>query len=272
MKPFVMRIVAMMRVWGADRCLTTSAIALAILLLVQGARLALTGTMAWGLAQSLEDSAAAPPRRDVAKTLSEYDSIFESGVLGEAPSKGSGAAAPQLFGILGSSALMGTDVKEAKPYDVGTEIPGGETIVEVGSDNVVLEKDGERRTLYVFPAIDAKYRPSGPQTDKPKEAPAEAQAAAEELTPESGEPPALIPPEPVIKAPPKNAFAGSRWQTPFGMVQLQADGRLIVEGQDIGTWEVDGDTISVNAMGEEQELEIRDGVIYVEGEALTRIE
>ena len=94
----------------------------------------------------------APPERK-AEEVAAYQPIAEHGFLGKPkrPPEASPAPKPKCFGVLGSHALFGSSADGAEPYRVGQTIPGGETIVEIRGDRVIVAKDGTKRTVEVFP-------------------------------------------------------------------------------------------------------------------------
>ncbi len=185
MKSVALRAIAKLQEIGTDRFLAMLAAFLVLLLLVQGLRYGCAARLGKGLAQSLASSSEMQAKRGEVKDLKGYDGIVQKGILGKVSKK----ASQTLFGILGDSALFGTSAKDAKPYKVGAEIPGGEKIVEVSLDEVVLEKDGKQRTVKVFPDVKAGSKPgSGPKPPEPPEG-APAKPAAEAAEPPAEEQP-----------------------------------------------------------------------------------
>ena len=116
---------------------------------------------------------------DTAKAIAA--AVFGDANKGEPPKV-------QLFGILGRSALLGNSPGDAQMYEVDAEVPCGEKLIEIGIDEVVLEKDGEKRTVQVF--SDKPGPPSGsgpPPGDGP---PSEnGQPPEDGPPPENGQPP-----------------------------------------------------------------------------------
>jgi len=166
-----MRAAAKLREWGPDNCLLAMVGVLVFLLLVQGVRWGVTGRLLRGLTESLKLSGDTAPTRDEAKLLEEYDLILEKGILGTKRT----APPPRpamLFGIMDDRALLGASQDDAELYRVGEEISQGETIVKIGGDEVVLEKESEQRTVSVYEAV--VVRPPGPGR------PAEPRAASPE--------------------------------------------------------------------------------------------
>ena len=137
--------------WSLQQYLLAAIALLIVLSVVQVLRFGVTHVQARTIVWSLQDSTETFPTRDMAKELTEYDVILEKGVLGTVPKPQPQPI--QVFGILGSKAYLGTNQGDTKPYDVGGEIPGGEKITEISATSVTLEKDGETRTLYVFPTM-----------------------------------------------------------------------------------------------------------------------
>ena len=151
------RLIEKLRRFSPGVWLTISAGIFLVFLAVQVVRYAMAGEMAGELSKvSLALSAA--PEREEAKELEAYKTIAEKGHFGKKkpPPK------PQLFGILGEFAFMGNSPQDAKPYAIGAQFPSGEKLVEIHLNSVVLEKDGKRQTLKVFPDIGDKVTPSAP--------------------------------------------------------------------------------------------------------------
>ncbi len=151
MRDVAARALAKLREWGPDKCLLALAAVMAVLLLVQGVRFGLTLPLGRRLAQYLRSSSGAPPERNVARTIEAYDVIFEKGVIGTKVQ----ARPPKLMlmGVMGNRALLGTSPKDAKLYEVGTQLPQGGKLVEIGSDKVVVEIEGKQKTITVFPEL-----------------------------------------------------------------------------------------------------------------------
>jgi hypothetical protein len=145
--------------WGAGNCLAALLVLLALLLVLQGPRYVLARFGLRGLAENIRvnlDSAGAAER----KPLAEYNTILDKGLLGKGHSNQ--PSGQTLFGILGNQALIGMSPNDAKTYDVGADLPGGEKIVEINVATVVLEKNGNKNTLSVFPDPGAPGSPSPP--------------------------------------------------------------------------------------------------------------
>ena len=160
--------IAKVREFGPDKLLLVGSGLLILLLVLQGVRYGFAARLGKGLVDSLTAREAEAAERKDAKSLENYKPITDKGILGAAPGKPS----PQkLFGIMGDMALIGTS-DNAKPYTVGADIPGGEKLVEVAADYVLLQKDGNQRKELVFPVTKGKPgrvvelpaggRPSGP--------------------------------------------------------------------------------------------------------------
>ena len=167
MRPFMTRALVKLSAWDPDRGLLALACALTFLLMVQGVRYAAAGFLARGLAKSLKDVAAAPPKRDEILNIDKYDAILDKGILGKKSDQAPSSA--KVFGIMGRTALIGLAPNEIKPYQVGEEVPGGEKILEIGPNKVVLEKDDKRRTATVFPDLEAKPAKEGQPPAPPAE-------------------------------------------------------------------------------------------------------
>jgi hypothetical protein len=151
MKDIAKLALAKLREWGPDKCLLALTGVLAVLLLAQGVRLGLTWPLGRRLTRYLKSSSGALPQRKETKTLEAYDVILEKGVIGTKVK----AKPPRMavFGIMGNSALLGTSPQDAKPYEVGADLPQGGKLIEIGSDKVVLEVQGKQQTITVFPEL-----------------------------------------------------------------------------------------------------------------------
>ena len=75
---------------------------------------------------------------------------------------GRGPPPIRLQGIMGSEALFGASPDDAQPMKVGDALPDGRKIVEIRSNEVVLEKDGQRQTETVFQQLQQQPTP-GPR-------------------------------------------------------------------------------------------------------------
>ena len=159
MRSYLDRIRIFLRRWEAERYLEVLLAVLVALLLVQGVRGLSATIQAGSVLRSLEESNAPAPKRVGNDGGQEYRVMLEKGTFGRAP----GDQPLKVFGILGDSALLGTESNNVKPYGIGAELPKGEKLVEIGPNSVVLEKEGERRTLTVFPEFPASpANPGGP--------------------------------------------------------------------------------------------------------------
>lgn len=139
---------------------------LMILLLVQVVRYVGAKRLGRELVQVWETPAAA--QRVPGKDLKDYQKITETGHLGSKKKPKSA----QLFGILGEVALIGSSPADAKPFAVGAQVPGGEKLVEIRLNEVVLEKDGKRRTVTLFdPNLPTKPGRPHPTSPTPKPGP-----------------------------------------------------------------------------------------------------
>ena len=151
------RLIEKLRTLSPGAWLMMSAGVLLVLLSAQALRYVMAGTMAAELGK-LSLMLAAPPDREGVEKPEHYKAIAEKGSLGKQKPQ---AAKPQLFGILGDFAFMGNSPQDAKPYAIGAQFPGGEKLVEIHLNSVVIEKDGKRETLNVFPAL-GETAPGGP--------------------------------------------------------------------------------------------------------------
>lgn len=157
MRTYLDRIKTFLKKWETERYLEVLLAVLVLLLLVQGVRGLSAMIQAGSVLRSLEESNAPPPKRARNDGVQEYRAMLEKGTFGRAP----GEQPLGVFGILGDSALLGLASDSVEPYGIGAELPGGEKLVEIGPNSVVLEKEGERRTLTVFPELAASQAKSG---------------------------------------------------------------------------------------------------------------
>jgi hypothetical protein len=172
---------------GLNFWLAAVAGAILILLIVQLVRYAWAGTLGEDIVKASQWERASPVRSNV-KGPDEYKPLLEKGHFGkrkEGPPK-----PPALFGILGKVALLGNSPDDAKPYEVGAGLPDGSKLVEILLASVVIEKDGKKQTIVLFPELGTKAEPpAGPPQpqpspdQKPAETPPAAGAAAQPGTP-----------------------------------------------------------------------------------------
>ncbi|MBI5093042.1 MAG: hypothetical protein HZB26_11465 [Candidatus Hydrogenedentes bacterium] len=261
------QILARARALGLDRALALLFVALAFLLVIQGCRFVAAAVSSRGLADRVRSGIVAPERTE-RKALNEYDPIMDKGLLGKRDKGGSGpgsASAVNVFGILGSKALLGASANDAKLYSVGADIPGGEKLVEIGNAEVVLEKDGKRRTVKVFPTSPSTPPAASPVPD----------ARPNAGLPGPQEPVAAMPvaAAPVVIAPATlnaQTLSGTSWQGGGHTVNFNADGTMKVDGQVDGTWSVDGSKVKLSVAGENVELDIQGDTLIFQGQALSR--
>ena len=114
---------------------------------------------------------------------------------------------PQLFGILGQFAYLGPSLDQAEPYATGAELPGGFKLVEIGAGSVVIEREGERETLNVFPALDEPVSgggrgPGRGRTPRRSAKAPERPAPPSAPSPEHGPPPGAAPAPPSMSGMP----------------------------------------------------------------------
>lgn len=157
MKVYLDRIQAFLKQWEIERYLVVLLAVLVFLLLVQGVRGISAAIQTGSVLRSLEESNAPPPKRAGNEGVQECKAMLEKGTFGRAPR----AQPLNVFGILGDSALLGPAAEGVQPYAIGAELPGGEKLVEIGPNSVVLEKEGERRTRTVFPELAPSQAKSG---------------------------------------------------------------------------------------------------------------
>ena len=131
------------------------------------------------LAKLLSSSEPSSPGRSDVKELKEYQVILEKAHLGKKKPSG-GPKRPQLIGILGEQALIGNSPNDAKWYAVDAKLPGGYKLLEIHLNSVVLEKDGKKQTVAMFPELGAKPAPAAPQPPEKEELPRPPGPRAEE--------------------------------------------------------------------------------------------
>ncbi len=135
----------------------------------------------------VKDPAPADQKDDDKEQLKK---LADKGLFGKRPAP----PEPKLFGILGDSAMLGNDANSAKLYAVDAKLPDGSKLVEVQANAVVVENDGKRKTIKLFPELDA---PSSPQ---PAMGPPSAPPTPGKPQPSSGPQPPARAPQPVMPA------------------------------------------------------------------------
>ena len=161
MTNLTLRAAAARRFLGSARFLAAVAVVLGALLAAQGVRRLCVGRHERAVLKSLALKNGAAPERVKAKPVEEFDrTIMGTGMLGPAP------LPIRLQGIMGSEALFGGSPDDAQPMKVGDALPYGRKIVEIRSNEVVLEKDGQRQTETVFQQLQQQPMP-GPQPASP---------------------------------------------------------------------------------------------------------
>jgi len=143
------------------RLLMIVLIALSLLQLLRWVRAQRVGLPAGPLGAD----ALAAPARDGVPALAEYSAIADEEHYGKKPP----VPRLQLFGVIGDAALLGTSPQDAGLHKVDAKLPGNHVLVEVGVDQVVLEREGKRQTLKLFgepiwqpAASPASVGPQGP--------------------------------------------------------------------------------------------------------------
>jgi hypothetical protein len=101
------------------------------------------------------------PKRTEGKPLTEYDVLTKKDLLGVVVKN------EKLWGILGDCALYGEKSDSAQEYRVGATLPGGDKVVSIDENSIVLEKDGAQRTEYVFQELKQPKGPKGPSKEVP---------------------------------------------------------------------------------------------------------
>ncbi len=182
----MLRPIEKLRKVSLDSWLMMSVGVFLMLLIVQALRYGTAGELGGNIAQA-PPALAEPLTREEAKSLEEYQVIAEKGHFGKLEKKKE-PPKPKLFGVLGEFAFIGNSAQDAKPYAIGAEVPGGAKLLEIHPNSVVLEKDGKRQTLAVFPELTggkAEGQPGPPEPAapdkgrKPEEKPAPTAGAAE---------------------------------------------------------------------------------------------
>ncbi len=191
MRAYVETILQVLKRRQLEEYLVWSLALLVILILTQGVRCGTTLVRTSLLMHSLEQINAPPPRKPEPGPEEKYEIILKKGILGRAP-QGGGEPGLRVFGILGESALLGSSPDSIKFDEVGAEVSGGEKLVSIGTDSVILEKEGEQRTLKVFP----DQASGGPPKDEPPSPEADKKAGDQRGTtdkPARAEPPSPSP-------------------------------------------------------------------------------
>ena len=159
----LLRAAAVRRFLGSARLLAAVAIVLGVLLAAQGVRWLCVGRRERAVLKSLAFKNDKAPERVKTRPVEEFDrTIMETGMLGPVQPM-------QLQGIMGSEALFGASPEDAQPMTVGAALPDGRKIVEIRSNEVVLEKDGQRKTETVFQQLQQQPMP-GPEAASPPSA------------------------------------------------------------------------------------------------------
>ena len=149
MRGSVVQLLERLRGMGVRFWLSVCAGILFVILLTQGTRCTLATRLTPRLA-NVPLEIGAPPAREASNPVQKYDPIVKEGHLGEYKQ-----IRPQLFGIIGDSALVGTSSSDAQLYTVGASLPGGAKLVELHPNSVVVEKESNRETLTLFPELPA---------------------------------------------------------------------------------------------------------------------
>jgi hypothetical protein len=146
----------------SDRFLMLLAAVLGVLLLAQGARYFLVGRYERSVLRSLAQNNGDPPERGTVKPAQEYAQvIMEHDMLGQTVK-----LPVKLWGIMGNGALCGTSPDDAQLANVGETLPGGDKVVEIRANEVVLEKEGKQRTEVLFDELKPPPQP-GPTPPPP---------------------------------------------------------------------------------------------------------
>lgn len=161
-------IIGRLRGLGADFWLLLAAVLLGICVAWQG--------IAWaGLDELAPDAsggthAGLDAERDAADKVEQYMVIGQKGHFGQQKQ-----AEPHLFGILGQEALIGMAANNAKFHGVGAGLSDGWKLTEIGLDSVVIEKEGNKKTLSLWPKMGSGGggghhgpRPGPPPARKPQ--------------------------------------------------------------------------------------------------------
>lgn len=130
--------------------------------------------------------------RAEAPNVDDYIPIGHEGHFGKEPKP-----KPKLFGVLGDQALIGMSENDAKFQGVGAGLPGGYKLVEVQPSAVVIESEGEKETLQLWPDMGTpgrarprrsrRPRPTGRRPQPPEAE--EPETVQEQTEPASAEPP-----------------------------------------------------------------------------------
>ncbi len=131
---------------GVDFWLLLAAVLLGLCVVWQG--------IAWaGLDELAPDvsggtHAGLDAERDAGDKVEQYMVIGRKGHFGQQKQR-----ELHLFGILGQEALIGRAANDAKFHGVGAGLSDGWKLTEIGLDSVVIEKEGNKKTLTLWPKM-----------------------------------------------------------------------------------------------------------------------
>lgn len=269
MNAIVNRIIAKLKAWGPDKCIAGVLAGLLLLVIVQGVRYGVTIAYAKDLTDELRSSALPPPARDGVNDFEHFKPILDKGILGAGdPPKGAPPPA-MLYGIMGQTALIGNSPNDAKPYEAGVNIASGDKLIEVGTDFVIIEKDGEKRTVTIFDALGTVKKKEGPVPPRPREEekePPPEMVIAGQQAPQV----AIAPPSPAAWTVNAQTIIGTRWSFQGMSASFYDNGKVMLNDELEGTYSIDGDAITVEIGGETVTAQIDGDSISVEGQATQR--
>lgn len=163
MKDYVNGTLAMLKKQTPETYLLVLTGALVLLIATQFVQCGMAQVQRSAMVRSMGELNNRPLRKTDPKRLEKYEAIGKKGILGQAGPAGGPAPELRVYGVLGSKALMGPGPQALQPYEVGADLPGGEKLVTIDTDSVVVEKAGAKRTLKVFdPANAPPPSPGGP--------------------------------------------------------------------------------------------------------------
>jgi hypothetical protein len=209
MREIFLRVLTKLRALDPGKLLLAPVGILVVLLVAQGVRYYALARLEKTLIGSLEQAKQelSGSRRADAAELKEYDPITEHGILGTV----SKPPPEKLWGIMGENALFGASPDKAKLYKVGEVLSTGEKIVEIGCAEIILEKDGKRRTQSVFPEVKEPARPEkrpAPDRAPGPRAPVAPDSAPKPETKQAPEEPVRpVPPDEEVSAEPEEEDA-----------------------------------------------------------------
>lgn len=169
----------------------------------------LAATIAWWATQLLAPRAVIAPAADARSTPLDVGSVGRLfGLPGPAGSTGTLSMPASSIVVLGlvtgerGAAVLAIDGQAGKPFLVGGRLPGGETLLEVRADGVVLDRAGMRVTLPTPPPRDLSILTAGRQASASTAPPVAGVPAGIPPGAPPGAIPGVPPPPPGMAPPP----------------------------------------------------------------------